>query len=810
MYQLLCERYGTPRGAGGAAQPMLILGMGKLGGRELNFSSDIDLVLLYPEEGETDGARQIDNAEFFLRLTQKMVPLLANTTADGFVYRVDLRLRPFGESGRVALGFGAFEIYLQQHGRDWERYAYVKARAITALEHYAELYEQVLRPFVYRRYLDFGVFESLRGMKALIEREVERRELEDNIKLGPGGIREIEFIVQAFQLLRGGSNRRLQQQELCRVMPLLIGQRLLRRETVQELEAAYVFLRQIENRLQQWNDEQTHSLPFDPAVRARLAKSLQFADWPTLEQQLQQHRDRVAAHFAQAVFGPAAQASAAFDLEAEPRDWQPLLGHFADPAAITRLLSELADGVYYRRLDETGRRRLCELLPRLLGALAPLENSAVTLTRLIQILEMIGGRTVYVALLNENAMALRRLIELCARSQFLTDQVAAHPLLLDELVDERLSDAPPSREQFIAELGARHEAIQAEDPERQIEILRQFQRAALFRVAVADLTGLLPLMKVSDRLTDVAELIVHAALNLAWAQISARHGLPYCESADVPRRQATMIVVAYGKLGGLELGYGSDLDLVLLHDSTGEVQRTDGGQPIDNTLFFQRLGQRLVHLLTTHTAAGRLYEVDTRLRPGGNRGLLVQSLQSFTEYEFSEAWTWEHQSLLRARAIVGEEQQCAAFEQARITVLRQAVRRADLKQEVRNMRSRMRDNLSRAKPGEFDLKQDAGGVADLEFLVQYWVLSWADRYPEIILFSDNIRQLESLASGNLVPQARVDFLVDTYRSYRARLHHLSLNGGGAVVADTEFMTERQAVIAIWGEVMADGPSPPKV
>ena len=810
MYQLLCERYGTPRAASsGAAQPLLILGMGKLGGRELNFSSDIDLVLLYPEEGETDGARPIDNAEFFLRLAQKIVQLLANTTAEGFVYRVDLRLRPFGESGRVALSFAAFEIYLQQHGRDWERYAYVKARAITALEHYPELYAQVLRPFVYRRYLDFGVFEALRLMKSMIEREVERRELQDNIKLGPGGIREIEFIAQAFQLLRGGSDPRLQQRELRQVLPLLEGRRLLRREQVMELTAAYDFLRRVENRLQQWNDEQTHQLPTAAEDRERLAKSLRCAAWVELEQQLQHHRQRVAAHFSQAVFGLAAQPDTTqgvqiLDLEGEPDDWQPLLSSCADAAAIKAMLSELASSAYYRRLDETGRRRLCELLPRLLTVLASLDSAALILSRLVKILEMIGGRTVYLALLNENAAALRRLVELCARSQFLADQVAAHPLLLDELLDERLIEVPPSREQFVAELAARQDAGRSEDPERQVEMLRHFQRAALFRVAVADLTGALPLMKVSDRLTDIAELIVGSALNLAWVQITARHGQPYCESVSMPRRPASMIVVAYGKLGGLELGYGSDLDLVFLHDSEGELQQTDGAQPIDNTLFFQRLGQRLVHLLTTHTSAGRLYEIDTRLRPGGNRGLLVQSLQGFRHYEFSEAWTWEHQSLLRARAIVGGQQQCAVFEQARIDVLCQAVRRTDLKQEVRKMRSRMRENLSSAKPGQFDLKQDAGGVADLEFLVQYWVLSWADRYPQIILFSDNIRQLESLASGNLVPQARVDFLVDTYRSYRARLHHLSLNGGGAVVPDAEFAAERQAVVRIWAEVMEGG------
>lgn len=349
----------------------------------------------------------------------------------------------------------------------------------------------------------------------------------------------------------------------------------------------------------------------------------------------------------------------------------------------------------------------------------------------------------------------------------------------------------------------RRAAMQGDDPERQVEALRQFQRAALFRVAVADLTGRLPLMKVSDRLTDIAELIVREALSLAEEQICAKHGEPRYIDADGEERRASMIVTAYGKLGGLELGYGSDLDLVFLHDSSGESQRTTGPQSVDNTVYFQRLGQRLVHLLTVHTSAGRLYEVDTRLRPGGNRGLLVQTLQSFRDYEFEEAWTWEHQSLLRARAIAGDPQLCAQFEEARIAVLRKAIKRGALKAEVRNMRARMRENLSKAKPGQFDIKQDAGGVADIEFLVQYWILKWADRHPEIVIFSDNIRQLESLASGDLVPQRRVDFLVDTYRRYRERLHRLSLAGESNVVGAAEFAAERQGVAEIWAEVMQE-------
>lgn len=814
LYDLLAARYGTPRGEhSGDAQPLVILGMGKLGGRELNYSSDIDLVFLYPEDGQTDGERPIDNAEFFLRLGQKIAQALATQTADGFAYRVDLRLRPFGDSGRVALSFGAFEHYLQQHGRDWERYAYVKARAITGTEHFPALYDEMLRPFVYRRYLDFGVFESLRDMKAMIAREVERRELRDNVKLGPGGIREIEFMVQAFQLIRGGSDRRLQSRELRTVLPLLVGQRLLRREAVDELTAAYRFLRICENRLQQWNDEQTHKLPADDVARMRLALSLGMNSWLEVVEQLSLHRDRVSRYFSQTVFGPVAgtpdaEAVAAdlFELDSSADDRERALRRLGitDTAALGEALEQLHSSAYYRRLDETGRRRLRDALPRILRSVSCTPAPHVAFGRVARILEMIGGRTVYLALLNENTNALQRLVQLCARSQFLADQVAAHPLLLDELIDERLLEEPPSRAQFAEDLAMRSAAIQGEDAERHVEMLRQFQRAAVFRVAVGDLMGRLPLMTVSDRLTDIAELIVNEGLALAWTHVTQRHGCPqYGERLD-ELHAASMIVIAYGKLGGLELGYSSDLDLVFLHDSAGEVQRTDGSQSIENTVFFQRLAQRLVHLLTVHTSAGRLYEVDTRLRPGGNKGLLVQTLQSFREYEFQEAWTWEHQSLLRARAVAGEPALRAVFEEARVEVLRNAVRRGDLKQEIRNMRAKMRDNLSKAKTGQFDLKQDAGGIADLEFLVQYWMLKWADRYPQIVIFSDNIRQLESLASGNLVPQSRVDFLVNTYRRYRERLHHLSLNGAKNIVDAAEFVDERRGVMQVWEEVMGEG------
>jgi glutamate-ammonia-ligase adenylyltransferase len=812
----LAARHGVPRSRDGAELPLLVLGMGKLGGGELNFSSDIDLVFLFAEHGETPGPRPLEHEEFFVRVGQRVARLLGSPTDDGFVYRVDLRLRPFGDSGPVAVSFDAMEDYLQQHGRDWERYAYVKARPVHGAEPgYADLYRNVLRPFVYRRYLDFSVFESLRGMKEMIAREVERRELQQNVKLGPGGIREIEFVVQAYQLLRGGSTPRLQTRSLLEALPQLAGQKLLSAAAVEELQAAYRFLRRVENRLQQWNDEQTHELPVEPAARARLALAMDMPGWAELDAELQRQRAIVSGHFQRAVFapmqdpagdGPSAQAlEHLLDPELDLPRRRELLATLGTTAAVVEALlpqvDELAAGSYYRRLDETGRRRLQVLLPRLLREVIRQPDPALALARVLNVLERIGGRTVYLALLNENAVARERLLDLCGQARFLADQIAAYPLLLDELLDERLFESPLTRADLARELAERVASAATDDPEQQVDVLRQFQRAAMFRIAVADLTGRLPLMKVSDRLTDLAELIVQAAFALAWQQSTARHGAPMCGPREDALRPAGVVVVAYGKLGGIEMGYGSDLDLVFLHDSAGEVQRTAGPQSVDNGVFYLRLVQRLVHLLTVHSAAGRLYEVDTRLRPSGKGGLLVQSIDGFAAYQRAEAWTWEHQALLRSRAVAGDVALQARYEALRIELLRTAVRRSTLRDDVRAMRERMRAELSRSGPGEFDLKQDAGGITDVEFLAQYWSLLWAERHAELVTYSDNIRQLESCASICLVPQDTVDVLTAAYRAYRQRLHHLSLEGASNLAPAAEFAALREAVTSVWRGTM---------
>jgi glutamine synthetase adenylyltransferase/Zn-dependent oligopeptidase len=806
--------FGRPRNSLKAAVPFIVVAMGKLGGRELNFSSDIDLIFLYAEGGETDGARIVDNAEYFNRLGRELIQLLDARTEDGFVFRVDMRLRPFGDSGALVASLAALEDYLQEHGRDWERYAWIKARAVVGIPAYAAAYQSFIRPFVYRRYLDFGVFDSLREMKALIARDVARRELEGHLKLGLGGIRELEFVVQSMQLVRGGANPRLQNASLLTVLPLLAGSRLLAPAAVLELGDAYRVLRKAENALQMIRDAQTHTLPEDPLDRARLALNLGLPDWRAALAHIETARRQVARLFEALVFGgPDAErrigavmldcmASDDLELGAELRA-RGLAEEAVGP--LVQLLEAYRKAPAYRRLDEGARRRVHVILGRLLAAAAARPSPVEVVQRVLRVLEAIGARSSYLALLKEQPAALERLIEVCSVSGFLARQVADFPLLLDELIDPNCFAELPSRDGFLRELEARTERVPADDPERQVEALRQFQKVAVFCVAFADLTGRLPLMRVSDRLTDIAELILQRCIELAWTQMTQMYGVPHCGDAHGGSREVRVAVAGYGKLGGLELGYGSDLDLVFLHDSSGELQQTNAERPLDNGVFLMRLGQRIVHLLTMHSAAGRLYEVDMRLRPNGKGGFLITGIDAFERYQHQDAWTWEHQALLRARAVAGDPDLRRRFEAARVAVLRTAVHRDTLRTDVVEMRMRMRRELSRAGPQQFDIKQDAGGMADIEFLVQYWVLASADEHPQVLKFSDNIRQLEGLAAAGVLGRETAVVLTDAYIQYRQVLHHLSLEGGERVVAEAIFTATRAQVTEIWRKTFEVNP-----
>jgi glutamate-ammonia-ligase adenylyltransferase len=814
--QDLIRADGEPRNESGVAQPLIVIGMGKLGGGELNFSSDIDLIFAFPDRGVTAGARSIDNEDFFTRLGRLLIRILGERTADGFVFRVDMRLRPFGDSGPLTVSAAFLDDYLQTHGRDWERYAWIKARALTGIDAYSLIHSESVRPFVYRRYLDFGVFESLREMKALIEKEVARRDMAQHVKLGPGGIREIEFIVQAFQLIRGGQDRRIQSQSLLHVLPQLAGGKLLPSGVARELTAAYFFLRRLENRLQMLDDQQTHTVPADPLTRERIAVSMGFRNWETCAAELDLHRARVTRAFQEVIFSRTdAEAAGAPGVSGIVEAW--IRGvdaeafaivlqarGFGDAAAAAALLVEFRGAGALRRLDAPGRTRLDNLVPRLAGAIADLAPGLQvdSLRRVLKVLEAIGSRSAYFALLNENAAVRRKLVELAALGEFLTAQIASHPLLLDELLDESTGGLPLPRAQLVEEVTSRLSNLGEEEPERQVEMLRQFQRAAIFRVAMADLTGRIPLMRVSDYLTEIAEIIVEQAMRLAWGQMTAQFGTPMT-GVGTGRRVVNLCAVGYGKLGGNELGYASDLDLVFLHDSGAEQPETDAAKPVDNQVFFIRFAQRALHLLTMHSAAGRLYEVDVRLRPSGKGGMLITRIGAFVEYQEKEAWTWEHQALLHARAVAGDPALREVFETARVGLLCNHVRRDTLRTEVRDMRVRMRRELSRGKGRMFDIKQDEGGTADIEFLAQYWALLHARTHPPVVMFADTIRQLESVASADLVPQATVDVLTDAYRRYRERSHHRSLDGAEPIVAAEEFAATRAAVTAIWNATMGE-------
>lgn len=805
--------YGVPLGAGSAAeQQLIVVGMGKLGGGELNFSSDIDLIYTYAEDGETRGGRAaMSNEEYFTRLARQLTRVLEERTADGFVFRVDTRLRPFGDAGPLVASIDALEDYYQTHGRDWERYAWIKARVIAGGETHAQRLLERLRPFVYRRYLDYGAFQSLREMKALIEQQVRRKDMEGNVKLGCGGIREVEFIAQAFQLIRGGREPALRVRPLLQVLEQLASGAYLPDYVCAGLADAYKFLRRTENRLQEAADEQTHALPRDGVGRLRLALAMGYPDWEAFARELGRRSALVHSHFAQVFAAPQAEkASAATDLAVL---WQGLMDDAAAQAALLtarydnapealRAIGGLRAAAATRALGAQGRERLDALMPLLLRAVSRAPSPSRTLGRVLSVVEKVARRTTYLALLVENPLALSQLVRLCAASPWISAQLARRPALLDELLDPRRLYAPRDQQALARDLAQWLAAVPQDDLEQQMEVLRHFKAANALRVAAADVAGIYPLMIVSDHLTDTAEAVLGEVLRLAWGHLVARHGVPgYEPHRGAGRQAAGFAIVGYGKLGGIELGYGSDLDLVFLHDSTGEEQMTDGAKPVDNHVFFARLGQRIIHMLSAHTPAGVLYEVDMRLRPSGNAGLLVSSLDAYGDYQRAEAWTWEHQALVRARVVAGDAAVAERFGALRRAVLSVPRDRNRLREDVRNMRERMRAELAHAGPGRFDLRQDPGGITDIEFMVQYHVLAWARDYPQLLLYTDNIRLLQVMAQTALMPAEDARLLADAYRAYRAAVHRLTLQEQPARVAAEEFGEYREQVTRLWRAVM---------
>lgn len=811
VYQDCCRDFGTPCNAEGDAQPMLILGMGKLGGGELNFSSDIDLIFAWPENGVTRGGRrELDNAQFFTRMGQRLIKVLDQPTIDGFVYRVDMRLRPFGDSGPLVLSFAALEDYYQEQGRDWERYAMVKARLMgDEQDRWSQELQQMLRPFVYRRYIDFSVIQSLRNMKSMIAREVRRRGLKNNIKLGAGGIRETEFIVQVFQLIRGGRERSLQLRALMPTLAAIGELALLPAEQIDALRHAYLFLRRLENLLQSLGDQQTQTLPDDELDRARLAWAMNTDGWLALMAQMETHMSSVRAIFDELIGEDTPDIDDQRELAEFIGLWQdkldeddlvPLMPQLNEEQrrSLHHTLEAFRQDINRRTIGPRGRQALDQLMPRLLSEICLRTDAAVTFSRLTPLLLGVITRSTYLELLTEYHGALRHLIRLCAASPMVASQLARHPLLLDELLDPATLYQPTATDAYRDELRQYLMRIPTDDEEQQLEALRQFKQAQLLRIAAADIAETLPVMKVSDHLTWLAEAIIESVVQQAWNMMLHRYGRP---SHLKDENERGFAVLGYGKLGGWELGYSSDLDLVFLHDCPLNAV-TEGERSIDGRQFYLRLAQRVMHLFSTRTSSGILYEVDARLRPSGAAGMLVSTFDAFAEYQHQEAWTWEHQALVRARVVFGEPALGERFSEIRRGVLCLSREAGGLQTEVREMREKMRTHLSNKHKGRWDIKADEGGITDIEFIAQYLVLRYATQQPALTRWSDNVRIFELMAKHHIMQEDEALALTQAYVALRDALHHLALQELPGHVEPEAFEVERQTVKESWQRWLA--------
>ena len=795
----LTARYGVPRNAKGEAQQLIVIGMGKLGGRELNVSSDIDLIFVYPEGGETDGVtaagdenageagnvtRSIDNFDFFTRLGRSLINAIAEATGDGQVFRVDMRLRPNGDSGPLVCSFDMLENYFITQGREWERYAWIKARPLmhdtadARCGEWVAALESMRRLFVFRKYLDFGTINAMRGLHAQIRREVTRRDLSDDVKLGPGGIREIEFIAQVFQLIRGGRDTQLQIKPTLKVLVLIVERKQISLDAAIELVSAYIFLRRLEHRLQYLDDAQTHKLPEKSEDQEVIAQAMGFSSYPALLVELDDHRAAVAKHFA-AIFADPNQANHALDgvwQSSENDDQASELARqgYRDAKEAAQRLAAMRSGSRYQQLPASVRERFDALVPRVIEACAAMPNPDETLSRSLDLLDAISRRAAYLALLLEYPQALQKVAQLASASSWAADYLKRHPILLDELLDARILDTAPDWASFKTQLDLALDAAEP-DIELQMDMLREAHHAQVFRLLAQDVSGLLALEKLADHLSELADIMLDLALKFAWRKLAKRH-------IETPR----FAVISYGKLGGKELGYASDLDLIFLYDDPAPEAQEN----------YARLATRLNTWLSSQTSAGMLFETDLRLRPNGDSGLIVSSIEAFRKYQLEAAWMWEHQALTRARYSAGDRDIGAAFEKIRIEILCQRRDLAELRREVLAMRQKMFDTHAGKSP-LFDLKHDHGGLIDVEFMVQYLVLGYSHAHPELTGNLGNIALLKIAGNLNLIPMALAETVRNAYRDYRRMQHELRLNNAPARVDPASVAERIAAVRELW-------------
>ena len=788
----LLVKHGEPVGYGGKVQDLIVVAMGKLGAQELNLSSDIDLIFAFDEQGETNGRKCVDVQQFCIAWGQKIIYLLEHITADGFVFRVDMRLRPWGDGSALAISHAALEKYLSQHGREWERYAWIKARIISGGVDGDELLAMT-RPFVFRKYVDYTAFEAMREIKAMIEREVARRNIEDDIKLGAGGIREVEFIVQVFQLIYGGSKLELQDRQ-CLVSLKHLGEvGLLDDEAVVDLEDAYLFLRRVEHAIQALNDQQTQSLPSEIDPRNRIVATLGFEDWDQFITHLNQKRQKVIYQFEHLIKEKGTETLAESFGQLEVRLESVLDDHAKN------LIKEFWFGHAIKKLPAKAIQRLKEFWPHLIEAILQSDKPQTALVRLMPLIESVMRRTVYLVMLIESKGALQRLVKMATVSPWICEELTHYPVLLDEFLS--MDFELPKRKDLEDSLRQQLLRIEIDQMEDQMRVLRLFKKSNVLTVAASDVLAESPLMKVSDALTDIAEVSVIATLNLAYQITAKKHGYPLdAEGQRCSMDHIAFAVIGYGKVGGIELGYGSDLDLVFIH-YIDEQSDTDGLKAISGFTFAMRVAQKFMSLMTTQTLDGRVYEIDTRLRPSGEAGLLVTSLKAFEQYQLKNAWVWEHQAIVRARSIAGESSLREKFEELRRVILTLPRDEHKVREEVLNMRQKMKDHLGSSKEqkkdGIFHLKQDAGGIVDIEFMAQYVVLAWSGTNADLAHYSDNVRILEDAAKARCLSSDDASALIQAYLSERAESHRLALANQSMQVSAADWFDTREVVCKLW-------------
>ena len=811
IYEDLGKSYGIPVDSEGNFQGLIVLGMGKLGAGELNLSSDIDLIFVYPKTGYTNGENIISNEEFFTKVCRRILKFFSDSSQAINFYRIDTRLRPYGDGGPLVMSSFAFEEYYQAQGREWERYAMIKARPIAGDIDAGFKLLKFLNSFIYRRYFDYGSFDSFRDMKHRITLQVKNKKLKHNIKLGAGGIREIEFFGQLFQLIRGGVEAKFQERKILIVLDLLQTHHCIDGVTKNDLKDAYVFLRMVENRLQAYADLQTHDIPEKNDRRKILALSMGYSAWDDFIKILNNHMQKVHFHFNQLLVSekqekPDKEIQDLKELWININDPQYAadaiaIGGFKKPDRVLDILRSLEEHPNTKRLTPNGRKKLARLIPVLVKKIGRQNDPDAVFVKLIDLIITIERRTCYLSLLIENKRALETLITLAQKSPWIITFLSNHPALLDELMHPSTLYSPPGKQALEKEMEIRMAAIPPGDLEFLLEELCIFRQINYLRVSAADVSGNYPLMKVSDHLTYIAQTVLAQVLQISWDIVTRKYGIPQGLS-DQTLEHCGFAIVAYGKVGGLEMGYKSDIDIVFLHKADSGVTKGKD-KSIDTIRFYSNLGQRIINALTIHTPAGKLYGADMRLRPGGDAGMIVSHIDAFEDYMKTQAWTWEHQALIRARPVAGDKALCSRFDEIRKTILTRKRNATTLKSEVGEMRERMRAERLKPKKDIFDLKQSKGSIVDIEFLVQYLILKNAHACPDLTIWTDNIRLLESLDGEGIITGCESERLQNAYLVMRKAIHRLNLQEKSLEIPQSRFAEIRKHVIDIYDKYLTD-------